>query len=83
MENLPNEILVLIFDRVDIGCLAGSAGNTNSYLSNLFRCGPCNLNDQKCIHLHWSEIEGVQKIRLVCKHWNNLILKNYSSFVYM
>lgn len=69
INDLPDEILVMILERVDLT-------PQRSTLTNLLQCPRCYLFKEKCVHLHHSEKDGIRNLALVCKHWNS-ILKSY------
>ena len=73
INDLPVEIIVNIFNRVDIG-----NETFESFLNDLFKCGICNIMNKKCIHLHWIEVCNIANIRLVCSYWNNIISSSYN-----
>ena len=71
-DDLSNEIIVEILKYVPIANWEKEEIK-HSYLEELLNCQFCDFDEIKCNHLHFKEAEGIKKLRLVCKKWNNII----------
>lgn len=77
LDILPDEILVLILERVSIHpyYLVGS------YLNNIKSCLKCERSNVKCIHIDTQELYHIKRLAFVCKRWLNII-KGYKYYKY-
>ena len=79
IDDLPNEILLMILERVEIAWWPSL--DQWSTIKELNQCPKCWYSSKKCVHIHPDEIHGIKNLALVCKRWKHLL--NRYKFKYL